>query len=165
MRKFSQSFLEDLLGRAYVSPRRRQHQNVHRSHDDPCQILFNAIGVDSYIRPHRHLLDPRRETLVAVRGSMVVLRFGDDGVVLESAWLAACDSSSKERSDAAVCVEVEPDEWHTVIAVEEGSVLLEVKAGPFDPRRPKEPAPWAPAEGDVEAAAYLRFLRGEALRT
>lgn len=164
MRKFSQAFLEDLLGRAYVSPRRRQHQNVHRSHDDPCQILFNAIGVDSYIRPHRHLLDPRRETLVAVRGSMVVLKFGDDGAILESAWLAAGDSSSKERADAAICVEVEPDEWHTVIAVEEGSVLLEVKAGPFDPRRPKEPAPWAPPEGESGAIPYLQSLRAAALR-
>lgn len=156
MRKFTHGLLDDLSGRALESARRRQHENLHRSYSEPCQILFNAIGVDSYIRPHRHLLDPRRETLIAVRGSLAVLKFNDMGAILDVARLFA--RSVGGDACASVGVEVEPDEWHTVIALREGSVLLEVKAGPFDPQGAKEFAPWAPTEGSPEAADYLRFL-------
>jgi len=37
-------------------------------------------------------------------------------------------------------------------------VLLEVKAGPFDPNQPKDLAPWAPEEGSDAAANYLNRL-------
>jgi hypothetical protein len=45
-----------------------------------------------------------------------------------------------------------------VVALEPGCVLLEVKAGPFDPNQPKDLAPWAPEEGSEAAADYLNFL-------
>jgi hypothetical protein len=48
--------------------------------------------------------------------------------------------------------------WHTVIALEPGCVLLEVKAGPFDPNQPKVLAPWAPEEGSDAAGDYLSRL-------
>ena len=48
--------------------------------------------------------------------------------------------------------------WHTVIALELGSVLLEVKAGPYDPNQPKEFASWAPEESSSEVAGYLSGL-------
>jgi cupin fold WbuC family metalloprotein len=160
VRKFTHGLLDDLSGRAMESARRRQHENLHRSFEEPCQILLNAIGVGSYIRPHRHLLDPRRETLLAVRGSLAVLKFDDKGAVLDVARLLACSGGD---ACASVGVEMDPDEWHTVIALREGSVLLEVKAGPFDPEGAKEFAPWAPAEGSKEAADYFRALCEEAM--
>ena len=43
-------------------------------------------------------------------------------------------------------------------SLEPGCVLLEVKAGPFDPNQPKDLAPWAPVEGSVAAADYLNRL-------
>ena len=54
--------------------------------------------------------------------------------------------------------EVPPGTWHTVVALETGSVLLEVKAGPFIPDQPKEFAAWAPEEGSDEAREYHSFL-------
>ncbi|MFN7835777.1 MAG: WbuC family cupin fold metalloprotein, partial [Burkholderiaceae bacterium] len=54
--------------------------------------------------------------------------------------------------------EVPASTWHTVIALESGSVLLEVKAGPFDPSMPKDLAPWAPEEGASNARPYLQDL-------
>ena len=61
--RFSPEFLSSLIGEAAQSPRARQHRNIHRSYVDPCQRFLNAIGMESYIRPHRHLLDPKAETL------------------------------------------------------------------------------------------------------
>ena len=49
--------------------------------------------------------------------------------------------------------------WHTVLAMDDDAILFETKAGPFDPAAPKEPAPWAPAEGTAEAGAYFARLR------
>ena len=58
----------------------------------------------------------------------------------------------------AAAVELEPDTWHTVVALESGCILLEVKAGPFDPSQPKDIASWAPEEGTPQARAYLQKL-------
>lgn len=58
----------------------------------------------------------------------------------------------------AVGAEVPANTWHTVIALVPGCVLLEVKAGPFDPNQPKDLAPWAPDEGSAAAAKYLEKL-------
>lgn len=158
MIEFSTSFLEDLVLRAGLSPRRRQHHNVHSSPDEPCQRLFNAIGVDSYIRPHRHLLEPRNELLVAVRGSFAVLGFDERGNVA-GAVRVAVGNGSPGSGQAAAGVELRPDDWHTVIALEPGSVLLEVKAGPFSASAAKELASWSPEEGSAAAPAYLEGLR------
>lgn len=59
----------------------------------------------------------------------------------------------------AVGVEVQPGQWHTVISLESGSILLEMKGGPFDPEEPKYFAPWAPEEMSHEGEIYLEALR------
>lgn len=38
-------------------------------------------------------------------------------------------------------------DWYTIVALDPGCVLLDVKTGPFDPDQPKELAPWAPKDG------------------
>jgi hypothetical protein len=58
-----------------------------------------------------------------------------------------------------LAVVVEPHTWHTVLALTPGAVLLECKAGPFDPNAAKEQAHWAPEEGSSAAPGYLRELR------
>ena len=50
--------------------------------------------------------------------------------------------------------------WHTVLALTPDAVLLEGKAGPFDPLGPREFADWAPEQGTAEALVLLRVLRG-----
>jgi hypothetical protein len=44
------------------------------------------------------------------------------------------------------------------VALSEGAVLFELKAGPFDPNAAKELASWAPVEGTPPAAQYLGKL-------
>jgi cupin fold WbuC family metalloprotein len=155
LKVFSQEYFQALIGQAQRSPRRRQHRNIHEHYQDPCQRLFNAIEPDSYIPPHRHLADPRDELLVAIRGLMALVTFNDQGEVLNVLRFG----SEKYGNELAVGAEVACGTWHTVIALVSGSVLLEAKAGPFDPAQPKGLAPWAPAEGSVEAANYLTKLQ------
>lgn len=69
-----------------------------------------------------------------------------------------------ESSATAIGVELQPGVWHTVLALAPGSVLLEVKAGPFLPTAAKEAAPWAPTEDSADVPAYLRLLEEEVQR-
>jgi cupin fold WbuC family metalloprotein len=155
MRVFDTSFMDELTALARAEGRRRQHRNVHKDYQEPCQRLFNAIEPGSYIRPHRHASDPRNEMLVAVRGLMALFAFDDNGEVRTIVRLGA----EEVGTSVSRAVEIEDQEWHTVIALEPGSMLLEIKAGPFDPSRPKDLAPWAPAEASRDADAYMALLQ------
>jgi len=151
-RSFSPEFLDDLITRAHASPRRRQHLNMHASFSEACQRLFNAIATDSYIRPHKHDYSQGPETIVAIRGELALVVFDDHGDVSEVEVLGS------DRVSASAGVEVSPGTWHTIVALTDDAVILEVKGGPFDPTA-KFPAPWAPEEGGESAAAYLEELR------
>jgi cupin fold WbuC family metalloprotein len=125
---FSADYLDSLVEEASQSPRARQHRNIHEHYDDPCQRFLNAIGTDSYIRPHRHSLDPKAETLIAVRGQFALITFDNAGVILKIVRFGT-------ETDATVPVgaDLPPGTWHTIIALITGSILLELKAGPFNP--------------------------------
>ena len=154
MKVFDAAFLSALTDQAKSSSRFRQHSNVHESYDDPCQCLLNAIEPSSYIRPHRHASDPKEERLFALRGLMALFIFDDAGDVTEVVKFG----TESYGNDLALGAAVSSQQWHTVIALEEGSVLCEVKAGPFDPTQPKDLATWAPGEGDYMANDYLKQL-------
>jgi cupin fold WbuC family metalloprotein len=154
MKIFDALYLDDLTNQAKRNPRQRQHKNIHDSYQDASQRLFNAIELGSYIRPHKHATDPKDELLVAVRGLMALVLFDDDGAVLDVVRFG----TEKYGPNVSVGTEVCPRTWHTVFALVPGCVLLEVKAGPFDPNQPKDLAPWAPEEGTAVALEYFNKL-------
>lgn len=154
MKIFDAQYLDGLISQAKVNPRLRQHRNVHQTYQDACQRLYNAIEPNSYIRPHRHSSDPREELLIAVRGLMVLVTFDGEGSVLDMVYFG----TEKYGPKVSVGAEVFSSTWHTVIALVPGCVLLEVKAGPFDPARPKDLAPWAPEEGSAMVMEYFNKL-------
>jgi cupin fold WbuC family metalloprotein len=140
--------LEELSRQAAGSPRRRANLNLHPELSDPVQRFFNALEPGSYVRPHRHGTG-RWETFIALAGRAVMLTFDDDGTVLERADLAP--------AGPAVAAEVAGDVWHAVAALEPGTVLLELKPGPYHPIEDKDFAPWAPPEGDAAASLLVRW--------
>ena len=150
----SASMIDELARLALASPRRRQHRNLHASYADPCQRFFNALCADSYIPPHRHLGSTDEETLIAVRGDFLTVLFNGDGEIDE---VLPCGLS---RANIGAVIPV--GRWHTVLPLND-MVLLEIKAGPFDPGRAKEFASWAPSEGSSNVAAYQDQLRARCL--
>lgn len=151
---FSAEYIADVSAQAKQNKRLRQHSNIHKDYQENCQRLFNAIEPGSYIRPHRHALDPRKELLLAVRGRMAFIEFDAHGQVLG----VQIFGTERYGTDISIGLEISPESWHTVVALEPGSMLFEVKAGPFHPDRPKELAPWAPEEFSNEASSYLAQL-------
>lgn len=85
---------------------------------------------------------------------MALITFDDKGSVTGILGFG----SQNHGSDLAAGAAVASSTWHTVVALESGCMLLEVKAGPFDPNQPKDLAPWAPQEGSEAAVNYLNRL-------
>lgn len=147
----NRELLEKLASLARESPRRRRNYNFHETESDACHRLLNAIEPDSYIQPHCHREVTKDETLIVVRGRLGVIFFDDHGAVTAALALAPASES--------VGVNIPHGVYHTLVALESGSVFFEAKAGPFTPLRPDEKASWAPAEGDTQAASYLNKIK------
>ena len=146
----NRELLEKLASLARESPRRRRNYNFHETESDARHRLLNAIEPRSYIQPHCHREVTKDETLIVVRGRLGVIFFDDRGAVTAAAVLAPASES--------VGVNIPHGVYHTLVALESGSVFFEAKAGPFAPLTPDEKAAWAPAEGDAQAAAYLKEI-------
>ena len=147
----TRDLLAQLSEEARQLPRLRKNYNLHSSNDSTCHRLLNAVEPGTYIRPHRHLDPEKGEAMVLMSGSMEVLFFSEDGVVQERLLL------SSESGNLAV--DIPAGTYHSVISLQSGTVFFEAKAGPYLPLTPAERAPWAPAEGEPEAPAYLAALK------
>lgn len=150
MKIINQDRLDQLSREAVASERRRKNLNMHDDYADPCQRLFNALEPGTYIRPHRHLNPPKPECFLAVRGLIALVIFDVDGEVEQVVPFGVdCD---------VLAMELSPGQWHTLLALESGSIFFETKPGPYLLLSDKDFAPWSPAEGAPEAENYLAGL-------
>lgn len=147
----SRQMLDRLSLEAKQSPRLRKNYNFHSSDEAVCHRLLNAMEPDSYIQPHKHLDINKEETMVVVRGKIGLIIFNYDGTIKEKVLL--------EPTGNIMMVNIPPGVFHTLIALEEGSVFFESKAGPFRPLSDDERAPWAPRENDKSVIDYLASLK------
>lgn len=136
---------------AQASPRRRKNYNLHGSEADASHRLLNAMEPDSYIQPHRHLDVNKDETIIALSGRIGVVFFDQLGNMTEVVTLSP--------GGEAAGVNIPHGEFHSLVALEPGSLFFEAKAGPYLALTPAEKALWAPAEGESGAADYLARLK------
>ncbi len=151
MKRIDSALLDELTRKAGESPRRRMNFNLHVCLEDPVQRLCNAIEPGTYIRPHRHTNPPTFEVFVMLRGSAVVLFFNDSGLVIERAVLSA--------EGPLMALEIPPDTWHAMAALEGGTVFFEVKQGPYVKPDGPDVAAWAPEEEENKAADVVSWYQ------
>ncbi len=151
-----ESIVEEALAYSRRSPRLRVILPFHKAPEDPLHRMLNAAQPGTYVRPHRHLDPPKSETWVLLRGRVLFFTFEDDGRIRASVELAA--------GSPRFGVDLVPGVYHTFLVLEPDTVIFEVKNGPYAKETDKSFAPWAPPEGDANAAEYLDGLR-EAHRT
>ena len=156
MADLSNMLLSSLSNEAISSDRLRKSYNLHSSYQENCQRFMNAISIGSYIPPHRHLVDPKQELLVAVTGKFALIEFTDNGNFKR--FIEFSTEKYFNSDSSRFGVEVSPERWHTVIALEQHSVLLEVKEGPFFPDKAKELAKWAPTDKCGSKRKYVNSL-------
>jgi len=138
--------LDELRAQAKTVARRRKNYNFHETHADRVHRMLNAMEPGTYIQPHKHDTPDKREFFILLSGKAVVVEFDDAGNITGSALL------SKESE--CIGAEIDIKTWHTIIPLAEGTVVFEVKDGPWDPADDKFFAPWAPAEGEAACSKY-----------
>jgi cupin fold WbuC family metalloprotein len=146
VKRIDRDTLKRLSAEAAAAPRRRKNLNLHATAADPIQRMCNAFEPGTYVRPHRHTAGGVWELFVVLSGVAAVLTFDDNGRVTDRAEL---DANGQLR-----CVEIPDGTWHAVASLAPGTVLFEVKRGPFVPTPAQDFAAWAPAEGDTRCAAF-----------
>jgi cupin fold WbuC family metalloprotein len=148
---FDTALLDALSAAARANPRQRQNHNLHASLDAPVQRFFNAIEPASYVTPHRHLLSGKEETLLMVRGSLGLILFDAAGQIHQTHLLTP--------AGACCGFHLGLDMWHSVIALEPGTIFFETKTGPFVALGTDELAPWAPAPDSPGTTQWLEQMR------
>jgi cupin fold WbuC family metalloprotein len=151
------ALLDEVSAEARNSPRGRKNRNFHSDDAQPGHRLLNAIEPGSYIMPHRHLDPNKGETMVVLRGALGLISFDDAGKVIEVAKVSHGGMKCPEWG-TPLGMDIPSGTWHTVFALEPGTVFLEAKAGPYLPLTADEKATWAPAEGDAAAPEFLARL-------
>ena len=119
------NLLDDLTRQAKNSPRLRMNYDLRNSEKDLSQRMLNAIEPDSPMPIHRH--QKTSETVVCLRGRLV-WEFYDE---LERVCTETIELSP---NGPVVALNVPKGQWHTVKALESGSVILECKDGPYEPQ-------------------------------
>ena len=122
--KITKAILDDLTAKAKASPRRRMNMDLRNGIDDQSQRMLNAIEPGSVVPIHRH--QKSSETVVCLRGR-VVEEYYDE---LERTCTEAIELSP---NGPMVALNIPAGQWHTLRALESGSVILEVKDGKYEP--------------------------------
>ena len=125
----TQALLDNLTEQAKASPRLRMNMDLRNSPEDKSQRMLNAIEPGSPLPIHRHRNSS--ETVVCLRGRLVE-EFYDE---LERQCTEAIELSP---NGPVVAVNIPIGQWHTVRSLESGTVILEVKDGPYEPLGPED---------------------------
>jgi len=125
----TQAILDELTAQAKASPRLRMNMDLRNGPEDGSQRMLNAIEPGSPMPIHRHKFTS--ETVVCLRGR-IVEEFYDE---LER---ICTDRIELTPGGPTFLVNVPAGQWHTVRALESGSVLLECKDGKYEPLGPED---------------------------
>ena len=115
--------LDKVTAQAKASPRLRMNYNFHQSLDEKCHRFLNAVELGTEVPIHKH--PTKDETFVILRGKVRVTTHNDDGSIIEAVVLCS--------EEGRYGVNIPKGVWHTIEALEPGSVIFECKEGPFVP--------------------------------
>lgn len=126
--KITQQLLDNLTAQAKASPRLRMNLDLRNTPEDHSQRMLNAIEPGSPLPIHRH--QKSSETVVCLRGRLIEEFYDGQGSVMETIELSP--------NGANVALNIPLGQWHTVRALESGTVILECKDGPYTPQLPED---------------------------
>ena len=122
--KITQALLDSLTAQAKASPRLRMNYDLRNSASDGSQRMLNAIEPGSPLPIHRH--QKSSETVVCLRGRLVEEYYDE----LERICTERIELSP---NGPVVALNIPAGQWHTVQALESGTVILEMKNGKYEP--------------------------------
>lgn len=114
--------VDEVIDAARQSPRLRMNYNFHEDLGDKCQRLLNALEPGTIMPIHHHKVD---EMWVVIKGRLRLTIHNDEGEVVESYILSPTDEMYGANIPAGT--------WHSLECLESGTVIVEVKEGPYIP--------------------------------
>lgn len=120
----NQALLDRLTAEAKASPRLRMNLDLRNGEGDTSQRMLNAIEPGSPLPIHRH--QKTSETVVCLRGRLVEEYYD------ELEWICT-EAIELSPNGPVVAVNIPAGQWHTVRALESGTVILEMKNGAYEP--------------------------------
>lgn len=123
MKLINNELLDDVTGEAKTSSRLRMNYNFHDRLDAKAQRLLNALEPGTVLPIHRH--PHTAETYLLLRGRVRVMYYNDQKEETENVLLDPLGGNYG--------VHIPANQWHTLEVLESGSVIFEVKDGPYMP--------------------------------
>lgn len=123
MKRLDFELFDYVMKEAQASPRHRMHFDLRESVEENSQRMLNVLEPDTVIPIHRH--NDTTEIVAVLRGKVKEILYDDKGYEIESCVL--------EYGSKCPAIVVPKGVYHTAICLETGSVILEVKAGKYDP--------------------------------
>ncbi len=120
--------LDELSFRAKSIDHLRVNFNLHERSAESVQRLFNAMELGTVIPVHQHL--NAAETIVLLRGKLQITYYDNEKKVIKSNIL--------EPFSDSFGVHIPKGTWHGVDVLEPGTVVFEVKEGPYEPLKESE---------------------------
>jgi len=127
MKVIDDELLDEVTTKAGLSDRLRMNYNLHENLDDKAQRLLNALEPGTIFPIHRHL--HTQETYIVLRGSLLVKTYNESKELLASVVLNA--------RAGKYGVDISAGRFHTLEVLESGTVIFEVKEGPYKPLEPE----------------------------
>ena len=124
----TQSLLDTLTAQAKAGPRLRQHYDLRNSEHDGSQRMLNALEPGTVLPIHRHLCSS--EAVAMLRGKANWIFYDDNGNVTGKYLIEAGGENPG--------IVVPMGQWHTLECLESGTVIMESKAGAFEPLTEEE---------------------------
>ena len=122
----NQRILDDLTAQAKASPRLRMNLDLRNSPEDQSQRMLNAIEPGTILPIHRHRTSS--ETVVCLRGHFVEYFYDAEGR----------QTDAIDMAPGGTIINIPINQWHNLVSLESGTVLLEVKDGPYVPLGPED---------------------------
>ncbi|MEG1539081.1 MAG: WbuC family cupin fold metalloprotein [Muribaculaceae bacterium] len=122
------NLLDEVSEKARKSERLRMNFNLHDSLEAKAQRLLNALEPGTILPIHRHTYTS--ETYILLRGKIRVIFYNEIGGEQESFTL--------DPTTGKYGVQISKGQWHTLEVLEAGSVIFEVKDGPYTPLSPED---------------------------
>ena len=132
--KITQDILDDFTAKAKESPRFRMNLDLRDSAEDTSQRMLNAIEPGVPLPIHRH--QTTSETVVCLRGRLVEEFFAEQSGKAErydERERICTDRIELSPNGPVMALNIPAGQWHTVQALESGTVILEMKNGKYEP--------------------------------
>ncbi len=116
------NLISQVVEEAKHSPRLRMNYNFHYSLEDKCQRLLNALEPGTILPIHRHDVD---EMWIVLKGKLRLNIHDDNQNIMDSYILTP--------KEGKYGVNIPAGTWHSLESMESGTVIVEVKEGPYKP--------------------------------